>query len=57
MSLAIKSALLNRDVSHITFPDEVAFMPKTEGEKAQTPEGQNYTHEHFATKANGFEGS
>ncbi len=40
MSLAIKSALLNRDVSHITFPDEVAFMPKPEGEKAQTPEGR-----------------
>jgi thiamine pyrophosphate-dependent acetolactate synthase large subunit-like protein/nitrite reductase/ring-hydroxylating ferredoxin subunit len=40
MSLAIKSALLNRDVSHITFPDEVAFMPKPVGEKAQTPEGR-----------------
>jgi pyruvate oxidase len=40
MSLAIKSALLNRDVSHITFPDEVAFMPKPEGSKAQTPEGR-----------------
>lgn len=40
MSLAIKSALLNRDVSHITFPDEVAFMPKPKNEKAQTPEGR-----------------
>ncbi|MDO5980584.1 thiamine pyrophosphate-binding protein [Flavivirga spongiicola] len=40
MSLAIKSALLNRDVSHITFPDEVAFMPKPTGEEAQTPEGR-----------------
>ena len=40
MSLAIKSALLNRNVSHITFPDEVAFMPKIEGEQAQTPEGR-----------------
>ena len=40
MSLAIKSALLNRDVSHITFPDEVAFMPKPAGEEAQTPEGR-----------------
>ncbi|MBG7630329.1 MAG: Rieske 2Fe-2S domain-containing protein [Bacteroidetes bacterium] len=40
MSLAIKSALLNRDVSHITFPDEVAFMQKPEGEEAQTPEGR-----------------
>ncbi len=40
MSLAIKSALLNRNVSHITFPDEVAFMPKPKGEEAQTPEGR-----------------
>ncbi|WP_055444864.1 thiamine pyrophosphate-dependent enzyme [Lacinutrix himadriensis] len=40
MSLAIKSALLNRDVSHITFPDEVAFMPKPKVEEAQTPEGR-----------------
>jgi pyruvate oxidase len=40
MSLAVKSALLNRDVSHITFPDEVAFMAKPEKEKAQTPEGR-----------------
>jgi pyruvate oxidase len=40
MSLAIKSAILNRDVSHITFPDEVAFMTKSEGEEAQTPEGR-----------------
>lgn len=40
MSLAIKSALLNRNVSHITFPDEVAFMVKPENEEAQTPEGR-----------------
>ncbi len=40
MSLAIKSALLNRNVSHITFPDEVAFMPKPKGESPQTPEGR-----------------
>ena len=40
MSLAIKSALLNRDVSHITFPDEVAFLPKPKDEEAQTPEGR-----------------
>ncbi len=40
MSLAIKSALLNRNVSHITFPDEVAFMPKPKIEEAQTPDGR-----------------
>ncbi len=40
MSLAIKSALLNRDVSHLTFPDEVAFLPKKSTDEAQTPEGR-----------------
>ena len=54
MSLAIKSALLNRNVSHITFPDEVAFLSKPEKEEAQTPEDRNYTNEHFTTKANGI---
>ena len=27
MSLAIKHAILNRDVSHLTFPDEVQVLP------------------------------
>ncbi len=40
MSLAIKNALLHRTVSHITFPDEVAFLPKPKSEEAQTPEGR-----------------
>ena len=40
MSLAIKSSLIKRDVSHITFPDEVAFMPKPEKEEPQTPENR-----------------
>lgn len=40
MSLAVKNALLKRDVSHITFPDEVAFTAKPKREKAQTPEGR-----------------
>ncbi len=44
MSLAIKHALLNRDVSHITFPDEVQVTPKAKGEKAQTPEGRMAPH-------------
>ena len=38
MTQAIKHAIINRDVSHITFPDEVQFTVKPEGEKAQTPE-------------------
>ena len=40
MSLAIKNALVKRDVSHITFPDEVAFTPKPKREKAQTSDGR-----------------
>ncbi len=40
MSLAVKNALIKRDVSHITFPDEVAFTKKPEYEKAQTPENR-----------------
>ena len=37
MSLAIKHALVKRDVVHLTFPDEVAFTKKPEKSKAQTP--------------------
>ena len=40
MSLAVKHAIVNRDVSHITFPDEVQITPKPESEEAQTPDGR-----------------
>ena len=40
MSLAVKHTLINRDVAHITFPDEVAFTKKPDDAKAQTPEGR-----------------
>jgi pyruvate oxidase len=40
MSLAIKSAILKRDVSHLTFPDEVAFSKKPGRAKPQTPENR-----------------
>ena len=40
MSLAIKNAIIKREVSHLTFPDEVAFTKKPEHEKAQTPENR-----------------
>ena len=40
MSLAVKHALLKRDVSHLTFPDEVQTLPAPEGEAAQTPENR-----------------
>ncbi|NQY28628.1 MAG: Rieske 2Fe-2S domain-containing protein [Flavobacteriaceae bacterium] len=38
MTLAIKNAILKRDVSHLTFPDQVQVLPSNE--KAQTPEGR-----------------
>ena len=40
MSLAIKTALIKRDVVHLTFPDEVAFTKKPENAKPQTPENR-----------------
>ncbi len=39
MSLAIKHALLNRDVSHLTFPDEIQEIPAGD-ERAQIPDGR-----------------
>ncbi|MEM8887130.1 MAG: thiamine pyrophosphate-binding protein [Bacteroidota bacterium] len=40
MSLAIKHALIKRDVAHLTFPDEIQELPAPEGLQAQTPEGR-----------------
>ena len=40
MSLAVKHAILKRDVSHLTFPDEIQVMAPAEGETAQTPENR-----------------
>lgn len=40
MTQAIKHAIIKRDVSHITFPDEVQVIAKPEDEMAQTPEGR-----------------
>ena len=39
MTLAIKHAILKRDVSHLTFPDQVQVLPANNA-KAQTPEGR-----------------
>lgn len=39
MTLAIKHALLKRDVSHLTFPDQVQVLPANHAQ-AQTPEGR-----------------
>lgn len=40
MSLAIKHALIKRDVSHLTFPDEVQVFPSSEDEETGTPKGR-----------------
>lgn len=39
MTLAIKHAIIKRDVSHLTFPDEIQELPAG-GETAQSPEGR-----------------
>ncbi|MEO1011702.1 MAG: thiamine pyrophosphate-dependent enzyme [Bacteroidota bacterium] len=38
MSLAVKHAILKRDVSHLTFPDEVQELRARENARAKTPE-------------------
>ncbi|MDN5216570.1 thiamine pyrophosphate-binding protein [Fulvivirgaceae bacterium BMA12] len=40
MALAVKHAILKRDVSHLTFPDEIQETAPEKGEAAQTPEGR-----------------
>lgn len=40
MSLAIKHALLKRDVSHLTFPDEIQEQKVKPNETAQTPKNR-----------------
>jgi pyruvate oxidase len=40
MNLACKSAILNRGVSHLIFPDEVQTVPADEGAKAGGPDGR-----------------
>ncbi len=40
MGLAVKHAIINRDVSHLTFPDEVQETLADENEKAGTPDGR-----------------
>jgi thiamine pyrophosphate-dependent acetolactate synthase large subunit-like protein/nitrite reductase/ring-hydroxylating ferredoxin subunit len=40
IALAIKHAILKRDVSHLTFPDDIQTIAVKEGIKAQTAEGR-----------------
>jgi len=44
MILAVKHAILKRDVSHLTFPDQVQVLPSNE-EAPQSPEGRITTLE------------
>ena len=50
MSLAIKHAILKRDVSHLTFPDEIQELP-AQKEKPQGPEGRITTMDIAPPKA------
>jgi len=40
VNLALKSAILNRGVSHLIFPDEVQTLPAKERAKAGSPQGR-----------------
>ena len=40
MSLALKTAIVERDVGHLIFPDEVQVLPCDGDTNAQTPEGR-----------------
>ena len=40
MNLALKSAILNRGVSHLIFPDEVQNLPAGDGARAGGPDGR-----------------
>ena len=40
MNLACKSAILNRGVSHLIFPDEVPKLPAADGAEAGRPDGR-----------------
>ncbi len=40
MSLAIKSAVVNRNVSHVVFPDDVQTIPAAAGAAAGSPDGR-----------------
>ena len=40
VNLALKTAILNRGVSHLIFPDEVQTLPKPDGAKAGNPTGR-----------------
>ena len=44
MTLACKSAVVERDVSHLIFPDDVQTLPAAENAKASGPDGRLAAH-------------
>ena len=50
MTLACKSAIVERDVSHLIFPDDVQTLPAGENAKASGPDGR-VAAQHIATPA------
>jgi thiamine pyrophosphate-dependent acetolactate synthase large subunit-like protein len=44
MNLACKNAIVERDVSHLIFPDDVQTLPAEEGAKPSSPDGRISTH-------------
>jgi len=44
MGLAIKSAVINRDVAHLIFPDDVQTIPAGDSAEPGTPEGRIAAH-------------
>ncbi|MEM8961354.1 MAG: thiamine pyrophosphate-dependent enzyme [Acidobacteriota bacterium] len=45
INLSVKSAILNRGVSHLIFPDEVQTLPAAEGARAGAPHGRITTRD------------
>ena len=45
VNVALKSAILNRGVSHLIFPDEVQTLPAGEGAKSGSPQGRMASRE------------
>ncbi len=44
-SLAMKTAIVERDVAHLIFPDEIQHMPVDDGAAAQSPDGRSGSNE------------
>ena len=54
MNLAIKHALVQRDVAHLTFPDEIQTLPAAENAKAGSP-NQRITSQKIAPPADALD--